>query len=372
MFRQGRLLCKFLIFTSLLSLQCPAVSAEPDPIRIGCILYLTGDLAMQENAFREGIELAQAEIDAAGGVQGRKLELFVEDTHNDPKLGVSVTQKFLSINRVHAALISSYQDAMASGPLYERAKIPAITLWDASPEIDAVGDYVFSIGPWIPSAGEAAAEFMVQQLKLKTVAIVNTEEQWSESVAQYFEKRFVALGGSVLRHMSVAQTATDFRAEIATLKKLKPQGLYVPLTYTIVPFHKQLRAAGWQAPVVSSDIITDEHVGQAPEVFEGVYQTGISDPENQRYQLLQKQYQARFSKPLTLPWFVATGYDAVMRVAQIFAENGVEGTKIRDGLYSLKDYPGACRSYSFNELGSAPDFETMFQIRQGRFQKLSK
>ena len=344
----------------------PGYSENDRPFTIGCILYLTGDLAMQENAFREGIELARDEINHDGGLNGQAIRVIIEDTKNDPKLGVSATRKFLAIDKVNAALISSYQDAMASGPLYETAKTPAITLWDATPEIDAVGDYVFSLGPWIPSAGEAAADFIFSTLKINLVTTVNTEEQWSQSVADYFKKRFLRLGGTIAAAVSVPADTADFGTVISKIRGSNAKTLYAPLTYNILPFHKRLRSLGWSGPVVSSDIITEELIAQDPTIFEGVYQTGIADPSTAEYQGLAELYRTRFKKEITLPWFVATGYDAVKLVVLAAKDTQGDAVALKNNLYKIHDYRGTARKYSINAGGSAPDMEMMYQIRAGK------
>lgn len=337
------------------------------PFRVGCILYLTGDLAMQENAFREGLEIARDEILQAGGIGGRPLELIVEDTKNDPKLGVNASQKFLSVDKIDAALLSSYQDAMSSGPLYEAAKIPAIVLWDASPEIDAAGDFLFSIGPWIPSAGEAAADFIFGKLGKRKAVSVYTEEQWSNEVHKYFQKRFESLGGTLLRSISAPAENADFKTIVTKLRREKAEALYAPLTYQILPFYKRLRAQGWTLPIVSSDIITEELVRQDPAIFENVYQTGIQDPTSKDFKELSRRYEIQFHKELTLPWFVATGYDALKILARAAERTSQSHSTLQQELYSVQNFPGAARTYSINSAGSSPDYEHLFQIREGKF-----
>jgi branched-chain amino acid transport system substrate-binding protein len=356
---------------ALLSQQLFA-QAAPQPIKIGCVLYLTGDLAMQENGMREGLELAMEEIRRRGGILGREVKLLLEDTKNEPKLGITAAHRFLNIEKVSVVLLSSYQDAMASGPLYERAKTPALVLWDSSPEIDRVGDYVFAIGPWIPSAGEAAADYSFHQLKARRVVTINTNEQWSQGVTEYFKKRFAKLGGEIIESMAVNPEDQDFRTVIARAKHLKPDLLYTPLVYSIVPFYTQLYQAQVKVPIVSSDIITDEHIKQAPAALEGVYQASIADPDTPLFKDLQERYARKYGRPLTQPWFVATGYDGLMLVAQAISRAGTDGTAIKDEFYRIKDYKGAGRTFSFSAAGSSPDYENMFQIREGRFVRVGQ
>ena len=359
--------CSFVLLFSFFVSAPPLRAETPAAFKVGCILYLTGDLAMQENAFREGIEIAQDEVNDLGGVRGQPLQVIVEDTGNDPKRGVTATKKFLTIDKVHAALISSYQDAMTSGPLYEQAKIPAVTLWDAAPEIDSVGNYVFSIGPWIPSAGETAADFVFSRLNAKSVVTVNTVEHWSQTVKGYFAKRFSAQGGEIRLSLEAPPDLMDFGTIVSKLRAANADALYAPLTYNILPFHKRLREAGWNKPVVTSDIVTEEMVKQSPETFEGVFQTGVGDPSTREYSSLSNRYKQKFKKDITMPWFVATGYDALKLVARAAEVHGETGLQIRSGLEQTVDYRGAARTYTFNDQGTAAEMERMFRIKGATF-----
>jgi branched-chain amino acid transport system substrate-binding protein len=344
------------------------LGAQPGAsIKIGGILDLTGDLAMQENALREGMEIAADEINAAGGVGGRAVALIIENSKSDSKLANAAAKKLISTDQVAAAVVATYQDIMASGALFERANIPAITLWDACPEIDGIGDYAFSIGPWIPSAGQAAAQFSFDKLKAMKVATVNTNEQWSESVTKYFKQRFVELGGEVGASFTVNPDVNDFKAIIVKLKAGDFDAIYTPLTFNLNPFYIQLRQLRFAKPVVSSDIITEENINQARDAYEGIYQTSIGDPETAGFKALEKLYDKKFKKKVTLPWFVATGYDAIRILASAMQKAGTEGAAIKDALYQIKGYQGAGRVYSFTAAGSSPDYEIMGQIRGGKF-----
>ena len=139
---------------------------------------------MQSQAFLEGIELAAELKNQAGGINGRKIQVISEDAHNMANKSNSAARKLISADQVAATIISSNLDAMASGPIFEKAQVPALVLWDASPEIDSLGHYIFSIGPWIPSSGQAATRFANKKLKAKTAVIL-----WPKSINKNTIKR---------------------------------------------------------------------------------------------------------------------------------------------------------------------------------------
>jgi len=146
------ILSLILIFSHFVSV---SVQAAPKmPIKIGALLALTGDVAMQNDAFREGIELATSQINEDGGLDGRTIHIHYEDTRLNAKEAHTAARKLINIDHIQAAINATVIEAKGAGPELENAKIPSITLWDASEDIQKIGRYIFSIGLWTPSSGE--------------------------------------------------------------------------------------------------------------------------------------------------------------------------------------------------------------------------
>lgn len=102
---------------------------------------------------------------------------------------------FLTSGSLIAALTMSYPDTKIGGAEFQKARIPSIALWDSSPEIDEMGEFIFSLGPCAPSTGETASAFGHTHLKAKTAVVINTVEEWSDYVSNYFIKDFESRGG---------------------------------------------------------------------------------------------------------------------------------------------------------------------------------
>lgn len=353
-----------------LSVWSAPVQAEPpdsSAIKIGALMVLSGEFAMQGAAFREGVGIAQEEINSGGGIAGRSLRVIIEDTHSDPKFANSAAQKLISVDKIVAAITTSYPETEVGGAQFQRAHIPSIALWDSSPQIDAMGDYIFAIGPWTPSDAEVGAAFCVEKLKAKRASIINTVEPWSELIADLFSKSIEALGGKVVQRFRVNPGDADFRTLLAKIKSESPDVLYAPLTNEVVPFHTQKLLSRLAIPVLSAGIITEEHVLQNPAAFEGVYQTGIKDPQRPEMTALAMRYEKKFGKKLTLPWFVATGYDAVMLYGSAIRIVGADSERIKEFLYTVKNFPGAAQTISISAAGSSPYFASMFRVEKGKF-----
>lgn len=335
-------------------------------VRIGAILHLTGDLAMQSNAFLEGIRLGTEEFNASeNGTY--KLSLHIEDGRNTSTSSNTAARKLVNIERVSALIISSYLDAMASASLFESRRTPALALWDSSPEIDAAGEYIFSIGPWTPSAGEASANFLFKNRDCRTAWILKSQDPFSDSAEESFRSVFAKLGGRIVGVSNFNPDETNFRSALLKLKLANPDCAYSPVVYNIIPLYSQLKELKFARPVVSCNIVSDEHLQTAPAAFEGLFQTMVPDPNNSTFVQLRRTYEMRFKKRLSLPWFVATGYDAARMIGAAVNNAGPQSEDIARGLYRIQDFPGANGQISISATGSWPQHEQVYQIQNGKF-----
>lgn len=360
-------LLRILLLPLLLVITAPAPEAFAENIKIGALLGLTGQFAMPGAAFREGAQLGIAEANASGMLGESQLELVIEDTHGDPKTAFTAARKLITTNKVVAAVTMSYPDTKVGGIELQKQKIPSIALWDSSPEIDDMGDYIFALGPWAPGTGEKTAVFAAKELNAKRAVTINTIEEWSGYVAEFFRSKFKESGGKTLGQYEVNPEDSDFRTILAKTKQLKPDVIYAPLTHNLVAFQKQLKQFGIEAAVFSSGVLTQEHINQAPAAFEGIYRSEIKSPDTSISKDLYKTYEKRFGKPVTLHWHVSTGYDAVKLFAKAISEVGPEPEKIKDYMYTIKNYPGAAKSVTISPGGSSPTYEGIFQVQDGKF-----
>jgi branched-chain amino acid transport system substrate-binding protein len=343
------------------------VRAEVTPIRIGAILILSGSEAMYGEAFREGIAVALDEVNAAGGVGGRPLQVIIEDSANNAKRSHTAAVKLIEHDKVIAVLNSSFTEVMANGPLLERAKIPAVTLWDSAIQIEELGEYNFGIGVYTPSAGEKAAEFSREKLAAKTAVIINMENEWGNTISKVFTQEFESRGGKILEYISVDPSTTDFRAILTKAKRLNPDVMYTPLVEGVIPFYKQVRQLGVKAHIVTSDIISNHHIKEAPGIFEGVYQTQPPAPEGAVTQLFTALYKRKYGHAPPMLLFNALGYDGLKLLVRAIELTHGDPVKMKAELHQTRSYQGASGIIDINERGSSPKLEEMVLIKHGTF-----
>jgi len=343
-----------------------ALCERPRPLRIGALFHVTGEFAVQGMAFRQGAELAAEELNSAGGVGGRSIELIIEDTQYKPILSNSGAKKLSQIDKVSAVLISTATEAKAAGSVLQRDHVPGIVLWDSSPEIEALGEYMFGIGPWAPSSGARSAEFAYQTLKAKTAAVVGSNTEWSHYVAKFFESRFKELGGTIIRSPSLNPDENDFRTVLAKVAASKPDVIYAPIDGNIIAFFEQAQQMKVSAPFVTSDIVTDEYLETHPQIFEGVYQTMTGAPDSAAAIRMAESYQKKFNAKLSQAQFVAWGYDGVKLVAAA-AGHTTDRAQIKDALRATRNFEGASGTITMTPQGSAPRPVHIFRVTNGEF-----
>lgn len=342
-------------------------SAEQKPLKLGAILCLTGDLEMHCGAFREGIELALNEINLRGGVQGRKLEVDIQDSGRLPKTAQTIARKFGADEKILGVITSTFFEAKNSSPAMETFGLPSLILWDSTPELEAMGKHTFAIGPWAPSTYEESSNFAKVKLKAKRAAIVATIEEWAQSVANGFEETFKGAGGELVERIDVNAAESDFRSIIARIAKKDPDVVYVPVVAHLEVFVRQSKEQSLRAKLLTSDNITAALLRANPGVFEGVYQSMVADPEGPESLALSQKYLKYFGRNPELILFVGWAYDAVNLFAQAIERGGPDRAGVSAALASVKGYPGATGNITMNDGGSSRMMASIFEIRNNQF-----
>ncbi|RIL01329.1 MAG: hypothetical protein DCC75_13720 [Proteobacteria bacterium] len=361
----------FIIYLLAFAFRCEAESKqEKAPIKVGAILHLTGDLAAQGAAFREGIELAAEIANKRGGLAGRRLEVIYEDTNFNTSNAHRAAKKLIEQDKIAAAIISTFHETKTAGPLFERAGIPLICLWDSSPEMDEMGDYIFSIGTWLPSTGQATAEFAFKKLGTRRAAVISTNREWSLQVGADFSENFKNLGGETVYKDAFNPGESDFRSLFLRIKQQRPDVLYAPVDDNIAAFFKQLRQAQLNVPIIQSDSLNQEWLNNLGTVLEGVYQSQSIEPETQQAKEMAAQYRSRYGKDPTQVLFLAWGYDALNLIVRAGELQGSVSRELKDGLYRIEGYPGAIGPITINSKGSHRLGVSIFRIEGGEFVKV--
>jgi len=332
------------------------VAMAQEPIKIGGAFNLTGALASLDVPAANGAKLAVKEINAAGGVLGRPLELVVYDGKTDPATITNIATQMISGD--HVVAITGFTDsdsALALGPIAQRNKVPFVTAGATSPLLPTqIGDYMF-LEPFGDNVQAAVgAEFAMKKWGDKAYLLYDKATEYTNLLAGYFKDAFTHGGGQVLLEDSYKSGDTSYSAQITKLKALstQPDFLYISaMPDDIGTIVKQVRQAGIDLPIIGGDgYDTPLLVQVAGPASNDVYftthalMTMDSTPAVARF---IQAYKAEYGKDPENA-FAALGYDSVHLIANAITQaNSTDPTKIRDALQATKDLPGVTGAISY-------------------------
>jgi branched-chain amino acid transport system substrate-binding protein len=320
-------------------------AASATDIPVGLYAALSGGEAAFGAATLQGAQLAAEEINASGGVLGKKIRLVVEDDQGKGDEAASVVTKLITSNNVLAIIgENSSNQSLAAGPIAQAAKVPMISPSSTNPKVTQTGDYIFRVCFTDPYQGKALATFVAQNLGLKTAAVLkDNKNDYSVGLAQYFTETFVKLGGRIVAEQSYSGGDSEFRPQLTAIKAASPQVLFIPGFYTDVgQIAIQARDLGITVPMVGGDGWDSPTVikigGKAVEgcYFSDHYFVGEDRPAVKRF--VGTIHQRTGNNPDANS---ALGYDALYILTNAIRKAGsLDRKAIRDQIAQTKDYQG--------------------------------
>ena len=240
----------------VLSLACErrnggTTTSETGPIRVGIYGDLTGRTANFGQSTENGVRMAADEINKAGGLNGRQIELFSEDDQGRPEQAATVVTKLINQDKVHAIIgeVAS-GNSLAAAPICQGAKIPMISPSSTNPKVTEVGDYIFRVCFIDPFQGEVMAKFAVNTLNAKTAAILSDfNSPYSLGLTEFFRENFKKLGGQIVIEQSYTQGDPNYTGQLTSIRAAKPDVIYIPGYYSEVGvIAKQAKQLGITSP----------------------------------------------------------------------------------------------------------------------------
>ena len=320
-------------------------AATTGDIPIGVYAALTGDQAAFGNATVQGVKLAADEINAAGGLQGRKIRLIIEDTQGRPDQAASVVTKLITSDNVLAVIgENSSTQSLAGAPICQANKVPMISPSSTNPSVTQRGDYIFRVCFTDPYQGKALAAFAKNSLKLDTAAIlVDKKTDYSVGLAQFFRKEYEALGGKIVGEQSYSGGDTEFRPQLTAIKTTSPEMIFIPGFYTEVgQIAIQARDLGIKVPLVGGDGWDSPTVIEiGGKAINGTYFSDhyfVGDPSPLVQDFVKKIRERHGKNPDAN---AALGYDSLHILARAAKQAGsLDRAALRDQIAATKEYPG--------------------------------
>ncbi len=318
-------------------------------ILVGEYGSLTGSEATFGKSTHEGITMALDEINANGGVNGRKIKLLTEDDQSKAEEAANAVTKLISQNNVIAVLgeVAS-SNSLAAGPICQSNKVPMISPSSTNPAVTEKGDYIFRMCFLDSYQGESMANYVTRQLGMKTAAIlIDVKSDYSTGLAHFFKNQFVKNGGRIVAEQSYAKGDNDFRSQLTAIKSANPQMIFVPGYYSdIGQIAIQSRDLGITQPLVGGDgWESPQLIEIGGKALEGCFYSNHYFPgdPNPNVQTFVQKYKERFGA--TPGALAALGYDAARVLADAMKRAGkVDGPAIRDAIAATKGFAGVTGS----------------------------
>jgi branched-chain amino acid transport system substrate-binding protein len=360
----------FLPFVAASLLAVAALAQEP--IRIGEFASMTGKEATYGQASHRGTLLAVEEVNAAGGVLGRKLELLLEDNQSKAGESATIVRKFISRDKVVAILgeVASSR-TLEAAPIAQNARIPLITPSSTSPKVTEAGNYIFRVCFIDPFQGTVMAKFAKNTLKLKRVGVLSSvSSAYSVGLAKYFKERFSADGGTVVLEQKYSEGDKDFRAQLTAIRAAGVDGLFVPGYYAEASLIcKQARDLGINGPIFGADgWESPDLVTIGGKAVEGTYFATHYSPDNRDPVVVgfNERFQRRWgamSDTLT-----GLGYDSVMMLVDAIKRAGTtESAKLRAALADTKNFKGVTGTITLDAQRNPTKSAVVLAVKDGKF-----
>lgn len=311
---------------------CGEKAAET--VKIGAIGPLSGAVAVYGVDCLNGINLAAEEINAAGGINGKKIEIISEDDEGAPEKSVNAYKKIVTKDKAKLIIGSLTSGCtMAITSLAQAQKVLMIAPAATAPAITTAGDYVFRACFIDPFQGTVGAKFALESLGSKKAAILyDIGNDYSVGLTENFEKTFAA-GGSIVAKESYSTGDKDFNAQLTKIKNANPDVVYLPDYYgTVALIAKQLRAQGINTPIVGADGWDGIVDNAGDEVLNGYYSNHYAnDATTGAVKVFVDAYTKKYNHAPTA--FAALGYDSLYMIKDaILAAGSADSAAVKDAL----------------------------------------
>jgi len=366
-----RKLMFIVVVASLFAIGCTKKSTNE--IAIGQYGSMTGSEATFGQSTDEGIRLAVEEINATGGIKGKKIKLVTMDNQGKPEEAASVVTRLIEQEKVVALLgeVASSR-SLAAAPIAQSKKIPMVSPSSTNPKVTEIGDYIFRTCFIDPFQGTVMAKFAIENLKAKKVAILrDVKSDYSVGLADFFTQKYKELGGQVVADVSYQSNDVDFKAQLTQIKSKGADALFIPGYYTEVGLiarqarelginAKLMGGDGWDSPKLS------EIGGKAIDggYFSNHYSNETTDPVAVEF---MNKFKTKYNK---MPdGLSAAGYDAakVLFKAMELAQD-VTPEAIRSSLASIAEFPGVTGKITINDKRNATKSAVVVEV-QGSLNK---
>lgn len=348
-------------------------SAEQVPVVFGLSTALTGNFAESGVMMSVGSKLAIDDINASGGINGRKVELRIMDQKSDVKESPEVARKFVQDKDVMAVVgdLMSGQ-SMAAAPVYEEAGLVQLSPTSSASGFPVMGDYQFSVaGIATDESPTYVNQLLIETFDVKKLAIIYANTDWGIEVADTIKDLSEKAGLQVVAFEPYMEGEKDFSAALSKIRQRDPDHLLLAAQYTEgALIANQVKQMGWEILMSTQGSLTQpsfcDLVGDAKIV--GIASAVFTKENPDGFAFAERFMSHPESGGIEPSMRAAFSYDAVMLLAEAAKQCGDDLTRanLRDKLAEIKDFAAvAGGTISFEPEGYAHRIYTVVEIKDG-------
>lgn len=322
--------------------------ATPDrtTIKIGYFGDLTGPTFNFGQSAINGVLMAASEVNQSGGINGRQIDVVIDDDKGSPEEAARLTAKLIDQDKVVAIIAGGTSgNSRAAAPKAQASHIPMVSPSSTDPAVTLTGNYIFRACFVDSFQGEVMANFATNTLKAQKAAILfDFNSPYSKGLTDYFKLSFARLGGHIVSEQTYTQGDADFKGQLSTIRAAEPDVIYIPGYYgDVTLIAKQARMLGLTQPLLGGDGWDAPELWQlGGDALNGAYITthySVDDP-SPAIQTFVDLYKQRYGNLLP-DAHAALAYDAARLLFDAIERIGsTDGDKLREALSQTKNFNG--------------------------------
>lgn len=332
-----------------LSVAVPAVAQEGN-VKFGVSLPMTGDFAEYGEFILNGVKLAVDQANAKGGVDGKSIELVVEDSRGDPKEAVLIAERFVGNPEILLQIGDfTSSSSMAAAPIYEGAGMAQVAPTSSHPDFSTLGENMIRVVAMQQAESQYLARWAAGDLGVKKVATIYVNNDWGLVANKAFADEARTLGMEVLTEEAITPGEKDFAAVVTKIKNMEPDALYIAAQYAeAAAILGQARRARFKPLFINSGAPQSpeliELAGKATEglVAAALYFTDNPEPVSAGF---TRDFETAYGKHPNL--FAALGYDAGLLAVHGARNAGSERTAVAPAILGLSGFQGATGGFDY-------------------------
>jgi branched-chain amino acid transport system substrate-binding protein len=347
---------------------------QPDrtTIKIGYFGDLSGPTYNFGQSAQNGVLMAAAQINQDGGINGRRIDVVLEDDRGSPEEAARKTAKLIDQDKVVAIIAGGVSgNSRAAAPKAQSSRIPLISPSSTDPAVTQAGDYIFRTCFVDSFQGEVMANFAANTLKARKAAILfDFNSPYGRGLTEFFELSFRKLGGEIVK-LSYTQGDADFKGQLSSIKAAEPDVIYIPGYYgEVARIAKQARALGLEQPLLGGDGWDAPELWQlGGDALNGSYITthySVDDP-SPGIQSFVQEYKQRYQN-LVPDAHAALAYDATrLLFAAIKRAGTTDRVQLREALAQTKDFDGVTGLISIDAQRNAVKPAVVLKLQDASF-----